>query len=543
VRSDFFTPYSTFEENILNGTGLLHSSGSVTSTSISMRKMVQENFNRATAYINNIIPLEKQKTTTYVVTNPITAIGINWDLKNTNNNDWRGITYGNGLFVAVAYSGTGNRVMTSPDGLTWTIRTSAADNDWKSIVYGNGLFVAVAGSGAGNRVMTSPDGITWTIRTSAANNDWRGITYGNGLFVAVADSGTGNRVMTSPDGITWTIRTSAANNNWTSIVYGNGLFVAVAETGTDNRVMTSPDGITWTIRTSAADNDWRGITYGNGLFVAVAESGTGDRVMTSSNGIAWTIRTSAADNNWISITYGNGLFVAVAFSGTGDRVMTSPDGITWTIRTSAADNDWVGITYGNGLFVAVAESGTDNRVMVSRNENKWQIDLIDDVGLEYIENLNSIAFIDEYGNEKGMVEFMPPHLFVAQCLTDIDSRNNETVSTLYTLIEGRYIWLYPKVLKFTLRIFYHEIAKKINNYTGNSPFANDYDGIITQLAIAYTWADLEEIEISTATMQVAQALLQARGMLNVGGINKNPNTEEQGYRKLKRNRLPNGATQ
>ena len=45
--------------------------------------------------------------------------------------------------------------------------------------------------------MTSPDGITWTIRTSAADNSWSGIAYGNGLFVAVADSGTGNRVMKS----------------------------------------------------------------------------------------------------------------------------------------------------------------------------------------------------------------------------------------------------------------------------------------------------------------------------------------------------------
>jgi hypothetical protein len=45
--------------------------------------------------------------------------------------------------------------------------------------------------------MTSPDGITWTARTSAADNNWIGVTFGNGLFVAVAWSGTGNRVMTS----------------------------------------------------------------------------------------------------------------------------------------------------------------------------------------------------------------------------------------------------------------------------------------------------------------------------------------------------------
>jgi hypothetical protein len=78
----------------------------------------------------------------------------------------------------------------------WTIRTSAANNDWRSVTYGNGLFVAVAYTGTGNRVMTSSDGINWTIRTSAADNYWYSVTYGNGLFVAVASTGTGNRVMT-----------------------------------------------------------------------------------------------------------------------------------------------------------------------------------------------------------------------------------------------------------------------------------------------------------------------------------------------------------
>jgi hypothetical protein len=87
--------------------------------------------------------------------------------------------------------------MTSPDGITWTIRTSAADNDWTSVAYGNGLFVAVASTGTANRVTTSPDGIAWTIRTSVADNEWYAVTYGNGLFVAVATTGTANRVMNS----------------------------------------------------------------------------------------------------------------------------------------------------------------------------------------------------------------------------------------------------------------------------------------------------------------------------------------------------------
>jgi len=120
------------------------------------------------------------------------------------------------------------------DGTTWTIRSTptAAEEDWRSVAYGTvngtGLFVAVSSTGTGNRVMTSPDGITWTSRTSAADNQWRSVIYGNGLFVAVSDNGTGNsivgsiadRVMTSPDGITWNARTAAANNDWYSITYG-----------------------------------------------------------------------------------------------------------------------------------------------------------------------------------------------------------------------------------------------------------------------------------------------------------------------------------
>ena len=83
----------------------------------------------------------------------------------------------------------------------WTIRTSAADNSWRSVCWSPelSLFVAVAYTGTGNRVMTSPDGINWTIRTSAADNSWRSVCWSPelSLFVAVADSGTGNRVMTS----------------------------------------------------------------------------------------------------------------------------------------------------------------------------------------------------------------------------------------------------------------------------------------------------------------------------------------------------------
>jgi hypothetical protein len=309
------------------------------------------------------------------------SASMNWTVRTSvADRAWIGIAWSPtlGLFAAVAQGGTGNRVMTSPDGINWTSRTSAADNDWLGIAWSPtlGLFAAVAETGAGNRVMTSPDGINWTLRTSAADNDWTGIDWSSslGLFAAVAVSGTGNRVMTSPDGINWTLRTSAADNDWTDIAWSPelGLFAAVSANGLGNRVMTSPDGINWTLRTSAANNNWAAIAWSPtlGLFAAVAHTGAGNLVMTSPDGINWTPRTSAANNIWSDIAWSPtlGLFAAVAQTGTANRVMTSSDGISWTSHRNGVDNIWVAIAWSPtlGLFAAVAVDGVGNRVLTSK---------------------------------------------------------------------------------------------------------------------------------------------------------------------------------
>ena len=71
--------------------------------------------------------------------------------------------------VVVGLLGVGVPGASAVTGTDWTTSTSAADNDWRSVTYGAGLFVAVAYSGSGNRVMTSADGITWPRHTSAAD--------------------------------------------------------------------------------------------------------------------------------------------------------------------------------------------------------------------------------------------------------------------------------------------------------------------------------------------------------------------------------------
>jgi len=296
-------------------------------------------------------------------------------------NNWRSVTYGNGLFVAVANTGT-HRVMTSPDGITWTARTAAVANEWSSVTYGGGLFVAVSDGFSdtnNNRVMTSPDGITWTARISAESTTWNGwpseanrwvsVAYGNGVFVASSNNGN-DRLMTSPNGINWTIRISPMQyyiqgDPGPSVAYGEGysypgVFHMV---GRGSATYFSSDGITWTPKGTAGawgeNKVWRSLASNNiGTFVAVASSGD-IRAMSTIQNISWNARTVPLVG-WTSVTYGGGLFVAVSESS---AVMTSPDGGTWTLRTGIS-NYWASVTYGNGTFVAVTGSGA-NRVMTS----------------------------------------------------------------------------------------------------------------------------------------------------------------------------------
>jgi hypothetical protein len=287
------------------------------------------------------------------------AITNNWISRvSAADRPWRSVTYGNGLYVSVSevdgLQPTSNRIMTSPDGITWTLRTGTSYNNLYSVTFGNGIFVAV---GAAD-IITSSDGITWTLRTGTGNV-WFSVTFGNGLFVA-SGSNFGAPIMTSPNGITWTGRPVLGVSRLECVAYGNGLFVAANNFG---QLITSPDGITWTERT-VPNNDYRSIAYGNGLFVAIANGSLESKIITTSpDGITWTSRTvsSLQTGAWSSITFGNGYFVAVNRGGSG-KTMYSADGITWTSKASFS-NQWESVTFANNRFVSVSSNGIGNNVM------------------------------------------------------------------------------------------------------------------------------------------------------------------------------------
>jgi hypothetical protein len=65
---------------------------------------------------------------------------------------------------------------------TWTWRNPLPTGDaLNSVAYGSGLFVAV---GDAATIVTSAEGVNWTLRREGGDNVLSGIAYGNGQFVA-----------------------------------------------------------------------------------------------------------------------------------------------------------------------------------------------------------------------------------------------------------------------------------------------------------------------------------------------------------------------
>lgn len=224
-----------------------------------------------------------------------------WTEQSTNGSAWSDITYNTPsegtyvdipIFVAVS-NGSTTSVMVSDDGENWTpYNTSGTNLSWNAItsaVPNTGtyddktLFVAVGSSGDYQRIMTSPNGVTWTKRT-ATRNDWKDITHGipregiyidTTVFVAVSDSnadGLNKQVITSNDGITWTSQdTLGMDSEWSSITSGvildestdinKTLFIAVSNVtnaGYSEQIKTTTqgfnyNGFNWTFLDYTAD--------------------------------------------------------------------------------------------------------------------------------------------------------------------------------------------------------------------------------------------------------------------------------------------------
>jgi hypothetical protein len=292
---------------------------------------------------------------TRVMTSPN---GTNWTERPNPHptNQWFDVCWSPQLtrFVAIAEWSTGNnnRVMTSSNGTDWTAAQSPPVENWRGVCWSPELtrFVAVAGPfgvvNASNRVMTSPDGFTWTYQPSPASS-WIRVCWSSlrRLFVAVADSGT-HRIMTSPDGFTWTVR-SAPNAEFRGICWSHetGLFVGVCWAG-PNRVWTSTDGITWTPETEK--NPWYDACWSKELnMFAIVNWGITVATVVSN---IYTF-TTVGSTQWQAPTSGNVQVLIVAGGGGGGPNIGGGGGgggVVWITSTNVISGTSYNVFVGDG---------------------------------------------------------------------------------------------------------------------------------------------------------------------------------------------------
>lgn len=265
-----------------------------------------------------------------------------------NGHNWSNVIHDGTRYVAIATTGA---LMTSVDGLSWSVNTDLPAGPWIDIAYGNGVYVAVA-IGAGSNVMYSTDLVLWTPVDTGLSALWAAVEFGAGKFVITSGSnGLPDLIASSPDGVTWTERESPIVSAWTDLVYDDGTgFIATSYSDNPGNMITSPDGVIWTLRDNLPEYTLRGLATTNGI--AVATEDNGDRVIRSTNGGAtWEESVMPVSAGWRAIIGGDGLFLAIS-----DTVFcTSTDGLSWTSIAPPPGPPYPSEAgaYDNGIFVVV----------------------------------------------------------------------------------------------------------------------------------------------------------------------------------------------
>ena len=292
--------------------------------------------------------------------------------------DWKYITYGNGMFVAVAYTSDRNRpgIMYSTDGINWTGANHPSLSTGiplGEIVYGNGAFIVLPyGSYSLDYALLSYDGVTWNRITLPESARWGKPIFINDKCIIRNNS---NHVFESVDFKNWTNVTSSftININNHHFASNGSRIVAVPSSSTTSGYYTD-DGVTWTsTRVSTNSRRWAGVAYGNGRFVAI-ETDTTD-IAYSEDGVTWTEASNGLSYALNCIVYGNGRFVAkngLAASTSCNILAYSENGVNWTL-VDIPDNNylWTGIAFGDDKFVMVNRDYGYDGVTYSHDGAEW----------------------------------------------------------------------------------------------------------------------------------------------------------------------------
>ena len=286
------------------------------------------------------------------------------------------------------------------DVTTWLDRTPAnLVTGLNDVVWSGSLFVAVGDVG---KIVTSPDGITWTTRTSGTTQTLQGVYWDGSRFLAVGDGAT---ILSSANGTNWsTLHTGAAEVRLQAVSYSGTRYVAAGSLSNSAYMLTSVNGVTWTENLSVPQNgrSISGLAWSGQLFVAsaAAEAFPNEAaVLVSQDGLTWVEVVASVDSpTTLCVIWDGSRFVA---GGIGGRLFMSPDGMNWTVHAAPSSSNFLGLAWSGSTLVADGVVG--NAVATSDNGATWQAfnvaALYDTKGLAYGAN----RFVSVGGGEGGII--------------------------------------------------------------------------------------------------------------------------------------------
>ena len=145
--------------------------------------------------------------------------------------------------VVAALCLTGPPARAQQCGVNWAAVSNVPTGNYlRAVAYQGGQFVAAGDKGT---ILTSPDGLAWSLRPTSASDTLFGIAYGNGRYVAAGDNA-----------LLWSAVTAPTQDDIYSITFGPDQLVNARHYGA---VLTRPDSRSWTSRTSPTTLDLLGM--------------------------------------------------------------------------------------------------------------------------------------------------------------------------------------------------------------------------------------------------------------------------------------------
>lgn len=288
------------------------------------------------------------------LTFPVTASGqsgTTWTLRNPlpTNEILHAAAWSGGQFAVV---GNGGLILTSPDAITWTKRSSGVSATLLGLVHTGGQFVAVGEEGT---VLTSPDGTVWTKRISSTAKTLHAVAWTGSAMVAVGEDGT---ALTSTTGSTWITRFTGTSLDLTAAVWTGTQVLAVGELGI---TLESSTGSAWAQASQTPTLSFTSLAWDGAQFIASTSGGT---LHTSPTGAVWTQR-HASGASLAAVFWTGSVAVATGSNGT---ILTSPDAITWTAQSSGSSQFLLGIAKSGSTVLVVGAAGA---LLTSTNTTTW----------------------------------------------------------------------------------------------------------------------------------------------------------------------------